>query len=359
MKSLASFVRLAIPALLALTAAAPAATAQVGYSHDDLGRLIQVTDAAGHQAVYSYDLVGNLLSITNQTVAPTALAVTNFNPQQGTTGTSVTIQGQNFSTTPSSNTVGFNGTAAQVLSATSTSLVALVPAGATTGPISVTVGGVTASSAAGFTVVNLPVVSQVTPTNLLFSNVIQTVTLQIAGANLTGCTFSFSPAFVPATVAVTSAVVAAGGTAATLQLSVAANPSGTFTLIAANGSGSSSTVPTAGNTLQILAPNDDPDGDGLTTAIETALGTNPTNATTSGQGIGDGWQVYFGLNPLSAAAAGPDPGGSGYSAAQDYKQNLSPINPNRVPPAVVQVTPLPVPPRRSTATSSCALASRC
>lgn len=78
--------------------------------------------------------------------------ITSFTPISGPTGTTVTITGTNFDTTPANNIVMFHGTAATVTASTSTSITATVPTGATTGPISVTVGGNTATSATNFTV---------------------------------------------------------------------------------------------------------------------------------------------------------------------------------------------------------------
>jgi hypothetical protein len=57
----------------------------------------------------------------------------------------VTILGTNFSTTPSENIVRFNGTQADVVICSAQSITALVPIGATTGPVTVTVKGVTAT----------------------------------------------------------------------------------------------------------------------------------------------------------------------------------------------------------------------
>ena len=133
-------------------------SAPVQYFYDDLGRLIRVVDQNGNVATYHYDAVGNLLSITRSTLpANNGLAILNFTPQSGPVGSTVAIQGQGFSTTPASNTVQFNGTAATVSAATATSLTVTVPTGATTGPISVTVSSSTAKSDSSFTVAPIEV----------------------------------------------------------------------------------------------------------------------------------------------------------------------------------------------------------
>jgi gliding motility-associated-like protein len=63
--------------------------------------------------------------------------ITSFSPASGPAGTSVTITGTNFSTTPADNLVDFNGVSAIVTASTSTSITAEVPEGATLGPISI------------------------------------------------------------------------------------------------------------------------------------------------------------------------------------------------------------------------------
>lgn len=63
--------------------------------------------------------------------------ITGFSPFIGNPGTVVTINGTGFLPTPSDNVVKFNETTATIDSATSTRIVARVPAGATTGSISV------------------------------------------------------------------------------------------------------------------------------------------------------------------------------------------------------------------------------
>jgi hypothetical protein len=87
-------------------------------------------------------------------VSSTALVVNSITPDEGATvGSVVTISGNNFSATPAENTVTFkDGRQAVVQSATKTKLTVEVPAGAVTGIVSVTVAGVTASSALPYTI---------------------------------------------------------------------------------------------------------------------------------------------------------------------------------------------------------------
>jgi len=66
--------------------------------------------------------------------APT---ITGFVPTSGAAGTSVTISGANFQTTPANNFVEFDISDASVSSATTTALVATVPGVASTGPITI------------------------------------------------------------------------------------------------------------------------------------------------------------------------------------------------------------------------------
>jgi hypothetical protein len=85
------------------------------------------------------------------------ITVVSFTPASGDMGAQVTISGSDFSTTPSNNTVKFNGTAATVVSSTATSIVAYVPVGATTGKITVDrTGYIQEISATNFIVTYMP-----------------------------------------------------------------------------------------------------------------------------------------------------------------------------------------------------------
>ena len=74
--------------------------------------------------------------------------ITSFSPASGPAGTTVTISGYNFGTTP---TVQFNGATAVASVSGGTTITATVPAGAGTGPIAVTGTGGTDTSASNFT----------------------------------------------------------------------------------------------------------------------------------------------------------------------------------------------------------------
>ena len=131
--------------------------------YDDAGRLTKVVDPSGNEADYTYDAAGNLLQITRPGATPPgSLAIFSFAPQQGSVGSSVTLRGQNFTAVPASNLVAFNGAPATVVSATSTTLVVTVPLGASTGPISLTVGASTVQTPV-FTVLPAILISPVSP----------------------------------------------------------------------------------------------------------------------------------------------------------------------------------------------------
>jgi len=92
-------------------------------------------DLSGNAAVYNYDAVGNLLSIGNYpSTSPSAFT---FNSASGSAGSTITIYGTDLCSNP---TVTFNGVNATVVSASSTQIEVIVPAGATTGEVVVTCG---------------------------------------------------------------------------------------------------------------------------------------------------------------------------------------------------------------------------
>jgi hypothetical protein len=125
----------------------PASTTPVTY------RFYSIAESSGGSGGPG-DGTGSDITVTG-TVTPassTAPTITNISPSSGPVGTSVTITGTNFA---SNATVSFTGNASSNVTFTNnTSLSATVPDGATTGPITVTVGSESATSATPFTIVN-------------------------------------------------------------------------------------------------------------------------------------------------------------------------------------------------------------
>ncbi len=92
-----------------------------------------------------------------------AQSITSFTPTSGTTGTTVTITGTGFT---GASTVAFNGITGALFVQDNTTILTQVPSGATTGLISVTVGGNTVFSATPFNVAqSFPAITSFTPAN--------------------------------------------------------------------------------------------------------------------------------------------------------------------------------------------------
>ena len=150
--------------LLALLCfATPVVADTVRYVYDELGRLVAVVDPAGETTRYTYDEVGNIVSVSRQSSSQVSIVA--FTPERGQVGDTVTIYGTGFSAGAGQNAITFNGTAATVASSSATTIVTIVPAAATTGPISVTAPGGSATSTAAFTVFapQAPQISGFTP----------------------------------------------------------------------------------------------------------------------------------------------------------------------------------------------------
>src|SRR5207245_11706879 len=91
-------------------------------------------------------------------------SISSLSPTSGAVGISVTITGANFGASQGTSTVTFNGVAATPTSWSATSIVAPVPAGATTGNVVVTVNG-QASNGVLFTVGAPPSITSLSPTS--------------------------------------------------------------------------------------------------------------------------------------------------------------------------------------------------
>ncbi|MBY0435396.1 MAG: FG-GAP-like repeat-containing protein [Cyclobacteriaceae bacterium] len=107
----------------------------------------------------------NTVASASSFIVPVPPTITNFIPTSGPIGTTVTITGTNFDSTPANNTVSFNGTTAVVTASTPTTITTTVPTGATTGTITVTVASNTATSTTNFTVTTCPASPSVVPSS--------------------------------------------------------------------------------------------------------------------------------------------------------------------------------------------------
>src|SRR5882672_4869208 len=181
-------------------------------------------------------------------VSPPTIA--SFAPTSGTVGTSVTINGTSFT---GATTVAFNGVSASFTVTSDTAIQATVPAGATTGPLSVTTPGGTTTSTGAFTVVSPPTIASFAPTT---GPVGTSVTIN--GTNFTGATTvafnGLGASFTVTSDTAIQATVPAGATTGPLGVTT---PGGTAT------SASSFTVLVA-PTITSFTPTNGPVGTSVT-----------------------------------------------------------------------------------------------
>ena len=138
--------------VVACCASSPPAAAQQGgttrYVYDDNGRLRAVVAPSGEAAVYEYDAAGNITAIRR--LPADALALFSFSPREGYFGTLVTFTGTGFGEGVTG--VSFNGTPGSVIEFTNSLVVAEVPRGATTGPVTINTPRGSVTTASPFTV---------------------------------------------------------------------------------------------------------------------------------------------------------------------------------------------------------------
>jgi hypothetical protein len=106
------------------------------------GRLAAGPDGALWFATFFVNIIWRVTT----SVTP---GISDKNPESGPVGTQVTITGVNLS---GATAVAFNGTAAPIISDTATSVVTQVPAGATTGLITITTPAGTATTKHNFVI---------------------------------------------------------------------------------------------------------------------------------------------------------------------------------------------------------------
>ncbi len=102
-----------------------------------------------------------VVSNTAGVITPT---LTNLTPSAAPAGGTVTLQGTNFGSSQNSSTVQFNNVTAEMITWSSTSITVFVPSNATSGPVTVTVGGVVSNSVQ-FTLLENLSISSISPSS--------------------------------------------------------------------------------------------------------------------------------------------------------------------------------------------------
>jgi large repetitive protein len=202
---------------------------------------------------------GAIFSVGSGTPTPPAPTISNVTPTTGVVGTSVTITGTNLTGA----TVRFNGVAASVTSNTGIQIITSVPAGAATGPLTVTTTGGTVSGGTFTVPVSAPTITSFTPTSGLVGTPVT-----ITGTNLGGASsVKFNGV----------AAVIGGNTSTTITTTVPATATtGPITVTTAGGTATSPTNFTVGSppTITSFSPTSGPVGTEVT-----ITGTNLDNAT--------------------------------------------------------------------------------
>jgi hypothetical protein len=200
------------------------------------------------------------------TVVVPVPAISLLTPSSGVVGTSVAIIGSNFGSTQGTSTVTFNGTpATSITSWTPTSIVTVVPVGATTGNVVVTVGGI-ASAGGPFTVtVPIPTITSLSPTSATAGGVGFTLTVNgtnfDSSAKVNWNASALATTYVSATqvtAAVPTNLIASAGTASiTVSTTAGTSSTSSFTVQAASPtiSGTSPTSATVGGAAFTLTVN--------------------------------------------------------------------------------------------------------
>ncbi len=137
------------------------ATSITSWSSTSIVALVPTGATTGNVVVTASGVATSGVSFT---VLPTP-TLTGLSPTSAAVGASVTLTGTNFGSTQGAGVVKFNGTTAtSITSWSSTSIVALVPTGATTGNVVVTASGVS-TSGVSFTVLPTPTLTSLSPTS--------------------------------------------------------------------------------------------------------------------------------------------------------------------------------------------------
>jgi uncharacterized repeat protein (TIGR01451 family) len=143
--------------------------------------------------------------------------------------------------------------------------------------VAVSGGGSASANATDSTIITsnpAPVITLLFPKSALSGRVI--ANLNVAGANLSGSTFSLAPAASPPIV-VDAATINPAGTSAVMKVTIPITVIGTFALVATSSEGASDSTPTPQNRFVVVDPNStaDTDGDGFPDVVEAEFGSDP------------------------------------------------------------------------------------
>ena len=236
----------------------------------------------------------------------TPTVISAVSPISGTAGSTVTISGYNFGTTP---VVKFNGvTASASVTGGGTQITATVPTSATTGTISVTSSSNGSdTSAETFTVTS--------PPSLTLSKT------SLGGFSTTAGTASASQSYTMNGTGLTANVVVTAPSGYEVSVDNVAF-AGTLTLVPVNGNLTAVIYVRLSTAAQV--------GTRTLAITDTGGGANGQSVAVSGtvspaQTPYQSWGSGYGLSGTSAEA-GADPDGDGWSNAQEYAFGLNPTN---------------------------------
>ena len=243
-------------------------------------------------------------------------SISSFSPTSGSVATAVTITGVNFGTAAVNNIVKFNGTIATISGTpTATSITTTVPSGATTGKITVDVGGQVATSSTNFTVttVTSPTIASFNPTSgvvgatvtITGTNFNTTAANNIVKFNGTTATISGTPTATSITTTVPSGAttgtitVTAGGQTATSSTNFTVT-SPTIASFNPTSGLVGATVTITGTNFNTTAANNIVKFNGTTAIATASTSTSITTSVPSGATIGT---ISVAVNSVTATSA--------------------------------------------------------
>ena len=274
------------------------------------GTTITQSNVAANQTI-------TISGVANNPQLPT---ITSFSPSSGTIATQVTISGSNFAGATS---VAFNGTSASFAIDSNTQIRATVPAGATTGKISVTNAAGTATSLQNFTVLIPPTITSFTPTSGAVGTQVTISGNNFVGA--TGVTFSGAAASVFTVLSNNQvlATVPTGATTGKIGVTTAAGSvlsAQDFSVTSGGGGGTFTFNPIADTYVRSTKPTNNY---GAETGLQLRKATGIQNVYLKFNVSGLSGTIQSAKLRLFVTDDGPD-GGSIYSVSNNYLNSSTP-----------------------------------